>query len=141
MVVMFTKVLRKIGLSKTAAVLLRWTLKLFRGSAQLLQEYCINRISGRDFDAVIQMCEMAASKPGARNKLKDTASYFLNRASIDTPPQSSLLIPLRNSFRREAAASLEFLEAGMHQVAGRRDLRQAAPARRTPVGPARKAHL
>ena len=117
MIVVLAKILRKAGRPEPAAALLKWVLKHRPGTISAFREYCINRMTVRNFSAVIDRCKAVVTMSNAEDALKDVASFFLTRASLKDNTQPALLLPLRNSFRKAAALSLELLEAGRIGVA------------------------
>ncbi len=119
MIVIFAKILRKIGYSEAAASLLIWSLKRRPDSISIFREYCLNRMTVRDFTGVIDRCEAVTIMPNAEDALKDAASFFLTRASLKNKPNLSVLKSLQNSFQKASSHSKELQEAGEDKEASK----------------------
>lgn len=107
------------GRPEAAAVLLGWILKHRPYSVSIFREYCLNRMTVRDFTGVAKCCETVAAMPDAQDSLKDAASFYLTRSSLENKPNLSVLKSLQNSFQKASSHSIELKEAGNNKEAAK----------------------
>ncbi len=117
MIALALKILRKYSTPDTAFSFIRMSTRLFPRSVGILKEFCINRIAVRDFDAVIKRCTEIATAQACTDSLKDVASTYLVRASLEDDAAPETLSRLWNASRTEGAASTACFKAGDHQKA------------------------
>src|SRR6056297_95698 len=117
MIVFLAKLLRKAGFLGPAARFLHFAGRLRPRSAAVLREYCINRMSARDFAAVQSRCAQVAALSAPDEELQDQAAYWMVRSDLQNQPPQDTLAKLQNSYRQAAAEALRFFE-GATEAAG-----------------------
>jgi len=117
MIVIIAKLLRKAGRQEMAMYLLDKFFVLFPGSVSAFREYCINRMSLRDFLSVIERCRLVAEMPGTSQGIKEAATFWLTRANLEDKPDQDTLKSLQNSFQIASCCSKDFLAEGKNEEA------------------------
>ena len=110
--VIIAKVLRKSGKADLSLWVLHSGMKLMPDSVPLFREYFINRMAARDFDAIITMCSMLSRKNTNTEAMKNLATKYLARASLENDVSAGIYVSLRNKNRSSTAECLALLSSG-----------------------------
>ncbi|OHD26354.1 MAG: hypothetical protein A2Y38_00215 [Spirochaetes bacterium GWB1_59_5] len=114
MMILAAKVLRKYGRLAPARLILDLAMKLAPGSVAVFAEFCVNRMAARDFSAITERCKAVARMTTVSDALKEAASSFLTRASLDDDASVETMALLRNGFRSASARSAEQFRLGQY---------------------------
>lgn len=129
--VLFAKALKLLGAKRLARAWLRVSVNAFPRSAAVFDTYCSERMGARDFTAISGRCALVADDGGAGNALREAASSWLTRASLEDDPPADILERLRPEFRRLGALALEGV-AGSRPTEARVLFGKALKAARAP---------
>ena len=110
--VFIAKLLRKSGKTELSLWVLISGMRLMPGSVPLFREYFINRMATRDFDAIINMCTLLSRKNANTESMKNLATKFLARASLENDVPAEIFLSLRNKYRTTTSECLALLSGG-----------------------------
>jgi len=116
-IVLAAKLARKAGMRGLASVLARIAAALSPGSSSAFAEYCSDRMAARDFDAIAARCARVADMAKSSEALKEAASAWLARSSIEDDANPILLARLRPAFRERGAETASAFARGEDNAA------------------------